>query len=138
MLLLLKKKKRKETGLPNCLIDRRSYITNDPNVSCCPVESTTTQMVQVPFSFPLRPRQPAKKKRAKKIYIRERKVIIYIHTSAQEIGRRRREKGCVYLYYYIDAKTVRMGASFFLSLSLSLLSLCFLLFYFFAQNGSEK
>jgi hypothetical protein len=83
-------------------------------------------MVQVPFSFPLRPRQPAKKKRAKKIYIRERKVIIYIHTSAQEIGRRRREKGCVYLYYYIDAKTVRMGASFFsLSLSLSCLYVFF-------------
>jgi hypothetical protein len=87
--------------------------------------------VQVPFSFPLRPRQPAKKKRAKKIYIRERKVIIYIHTSAQEIGRRRREKGCVYLYYYIDAKTVRMGASFFsLSLSLSLVFMFSSLLFF--------
>ncbi len=59
----------KKTGPPNCLIDRRSYITNDPNVSCCPVRvnNNTHKWCKCLFpSFSPRPKKLTRQRAPKK------------------------------------------------------------------------
>lgn len=135
-MLLLKKKKN---GAPK-LSHRQAKLYNKwPQCFMLPSPSQQQHTHKwckclFPSSFSPRPkkltRQRATQKKGK--YKREREKLLYI--QAQEIGRRREEKkkGCAYIIFILYwCENSREGASL-------LLSLCFLLLLFCAQNGAEK